>query len=264
MQEALCPILAFFDIAAAFTSLFHSWMFLALEACGAPSGLYQLVQAMYTCISTSTVIDGRKFFLYWIWSGVLQGCPLSGMLFAISLDPLLRKFLAEVETNGKAAVRACADDIGGALKSITTLKIMKGTLDMAERLTNLTLKPQKCVLVPLMQNISEELVALIKGWLVRELPDWKDFTVKGCSLYLGFHLGPAAGVVQYDRVVRKFMMRANKIADTHSSAAVSAHLYNTRVVPVVTYLTQLTMPPNKSSPSSARPFYTSCTCPQTR
>eukprot|EP00972_Heterocapsa_arctica_P045683 6741317-Heterocapsa_arctica.AAC.1 len=48
-------------------------------------------------------------------SGVLQGCPLSGLLFAVSLDPYLRWMKHDIEDAGLGVIRACADDIGASL-----------------------------------------------------------------------------------------------------------------------------------------------------
>ena len=50
-------------------------------------------------------------FMFVILSGVLQGCPLSGSLFVIAIDPLLHMFKTMLENSSLAWVRACADDI---------------------------------------------------------------------------------------------------------------------------------------------------------
>ena len=64
--------------------------------------------------------------LKWLFSvkcGVLQGCPLSGTLFVIAIDPLLTLFEHYIYNPGLGAVYACADDIGAALKDIRGLII---------------------------------------------------------------------------------------------------------------------------------------------
>ena len=105
-------LLAFFDFAAAFPSVMHSWIMIVIDANGTSDGLRQLIKAMYCFVECGTVPDGEYFFLYLILSGVLQGCPLSGMIFAMTVDPFLQKFVTEAEDTNVAVVRACADDSG--------------------------------------------------------------------------------------------------------------------------------------------------------
>jgi hypothetical protein len=166
------------------------------------------------------------------------------MLFAIAVNPFLRKFKAEVEDTGSACVRACADDVGGALKGIETLITMEHTFDMAQRCAGLYLKPMKCVIVPTFASYSDALAQRITEWLTRYLPQWSAFKVKDASKYLGVLMGPAAGAKQYVHAQRKWRDRARAIAGTHSSALVSAHLYNTRAIPVLGFLPQLTVIPS--------------------
>ena len=127
-----CPILAFWDFAAAFPSVAHAWLFLVLEARGVPDGFLAVIVAMYDMVCAFAVADGCTTFLFWILTGVLQGCPLSGMLFAIIMDPFLVKFEMDICSTGKGCVRACADDVGAALSSLHDLIIAKEIFDTAK------------------------------------------------------------------------------------------------------------------------------------
>ena len=49
----------------------------------------------------------------------------------MGVDPFLNKFVAEAEDTGEAVVRACADDIGAALRNISGLALLKPTFDDA-------------------------------------------------------------------------------------------------------------------------------------
>ncbi len=51
-------------------------------------------------------------------SGVLQGGPLSGVLFALRLSPFLLMMQEGAEVKLLAATRARADDIGAAVRRI--------------------------------------------------------------------------------------------------------------------------------------------------
>ncbi len=90
----LLPALVFWDFAAAFASASHEWLFLALWALGAPDGFINLVKGIYY-LSHSFIAEGSALtFFCWTLSGVLQRCLLSGLLFAVVIDPLLRAFEA--------------------------------------------------------------------------------------------------------------------------------------------------------------------------
>ena len=112
----LRPIIALFDFIAAFPSVLRRWLFLVLTVCDLPIGMIRICESMYWLAQGV----GRSFghhavFLYWIWSGVLQGCPLSGSLFVLAIDPFLDKFYKLVHSVGLGKLGACADDIGAVL-----------------------------------------------------------------------------------------------------------------------------------------------------
>ena len=88
MQDrSLLPIFAFFDIAAAYPSLSHAFLFLALQAFNLPQGALNVFKCMYHNVKAFGRHGGVKMFLFSILAGVIQGCPLSGLAFAIALDP---------------------------------------------------------------------------------------------------------------------------------------------------------------------------------
>ena len=139
------------------------------------------------------------------------------MLFAIVIDPFLRKFEATVVAPGLGTVRACADDIGAALCSMHGLIPCHAIFADAKNISSLTLKPTKCVLVPVAESLSEGLVDRIRGWLTEMLPDWNGFSIQGSAKYLGFMMGPSSQTSQWTGVLAKWRQRAFQIACTHSS-----------------------------------------------
>ena len=109
-----CYIVA--DIAAAFPILAHEFIFIVLRAIGAPLTLYNYVVALYL---DNLAMDrsGKVWFL--VLAGVLQGCGMSGSLFALCFDPILRMLEASVDLKKKGLSRGCADDVGVVVRQLS-------------------------------------------------------------------------------------------------------------------------------------------------
>jgi len=184
------PLLCFYDFAAAFPSVLHAWIGFVFEKMAAPEGLRKLIFVIYFMHITYGSFGGTLVILFQICSGVLQGCPLSGLIFAIVADPGMSAFDEAINKSKVGCVRACADDVGAALKTIWGLLPMKDIFDDLEACAGLTLKPKKCVIVPTGEPLSQQVVDFIKGFLNEFLPQWAAFKVASNSTYLGFFMGP--------------------------------------------------------------------------
>ena len=64
---------------------------------------------------------------------------------------------------------------------------------MYEKVIGLTLKPSKCVLIPLSTASCEHNVGVIQEWLSKVVPEWGHFKIANSGKYLGIYLGPGAG-----------------------------------------------------------------------
>ena len=154
------PLLVFFDFATAFPSVLHHWIFLVLQARGFDLGFWHLVRAIYFLKSSWYKIDGVRHFPYWVRSGVLQGCPLSGLIFVMIMDPFVKALerLQQVSipqiqsllpSFRHTTVRVCADDVGAALATILRLPKLHFIFQFAEKFAGLHLKAKKCIIVPI-------------------------------------------------------------------------------------------------------------------
>ena len=83
------PAIMLYDYAAAFPSVSHVFLFVCLTAAGLPGGMIAFFRALYTNNQVYVNIDGEILWLYEVLAGVLQGCPASGSLFVIALNPCL-------------------------------------------------------------------------------------------------------------------------------------------------------------------------------
>jgi endonuclease/exonuclease/phosphatase family metal-dependent hydrolase len=249
----LPAILAFWDFAAAFPSVFHKFIFAVLEARGFPLGFIDFIKSLYF-FNAAYYSDGGSFiFLFWIFSGVLQGCNASAFLFDCVLDPFLEAFSEFITQNPNAnsspahrgIIRACADDIGAALLSLKGLKYMEPIFDLAEQLAGLTLKPSKCVLIPISARFDETIVYSMKVWLSINIPKWSDFQIRPAAKYLGICMGPQARALQWAAPLKKFCERAQLIGSVHAPLSISSLLYNSHAVSLLPYVAQVCSIPDK-------------------
>ena len=129
-------------------------------------------------------------------SGVLQGCPLSGTLFAIALGPFLDKLDRILGRGAHEIVRACADDIGAVVNFSRSLVQTAPVFDSARAAAGLATKPCKCVILPVYTSCSISTVTVCRDWLTRQIPAWSGFLIQPAARYLGVHVEPAAGEKQ--------------------------------------------------------------------
>ena len=234
-----------FDFAAAFPSMGRSWILACLLAFGALAGAADCIESIYHFNIALAAVGGAFTPLFFIFSGVLQGCPLSGFLFAMGIDPFLTWVYIVLELPGLATIRACADDLGASLRRLSALLILFPVFRVVGLVTGLDLKPRNCVLIPTGQSCSIQFVAFVRGWLVQHIPQWSEFKVVPSARYLGFFLGPDSNCHQWTVPVGKWLSRAQSAADAHSAASVTASRYNIRAVPVLGYIAQLLpLPPD--------------------
>ena len=195
--------------------------------------------------------------LWLIRSGVLQGCPLSGLLFSVATDPFARPFekiqtspqtklLLDPQNTSKhnVAVRLCADDVGAAMSSILALPKFAMIFHRAHALASLQLKHAKCVLVPLFEGDLENTERQMRKLLSRFLPEWKHFKIASSAVYLGFALGPSSDATQLIKVEAKWIHRCLAMYAAQMALAPSVIAYNTYALTVWSYKAQLLHLPN--------------------
>ena len=86
--------LAWLDIRNAFGSIPHSVLSTALLRMGFPPDLVRMITNVYTGATTEVLTSTGKTPPIPIHSGVKQGCPLSAILFNLSLELVIRKCIS--------------------------------------------------------------------------------------------------------------------------------------------------------------------------
>ncbi|CAK0888508.1 unnamed protein product, partial [Prorocentrum cordatum] len=167
---------------------------------------------IYENVTRRGNIGGVTSFMYHITAGIVQGCPASGLLFSLALDPFLQDFRSVVDGTGRGHTRACADDIGMALKCISALSEISAVFRKAQRLAHLKLKIPKCHIVPLIDSASPEVIHQYRLWLGTHLPGWTSMGISGKLKYLGMFLGPDVEWDSWHAPLSKYQSRCALIA----------------------------------------------------
>ena len=243
LRPELKPILVLFDFASAFPSVFHCWLMAVMVHCGAPQGLRNIVQALYTANNAFVQTESGYVFLFSILSGVLQGCPFSGAIFSMCVEPFVRRIYAMVDAVSLGASRICADDIGIVLNRLSAFVRLPPIFKAAQLVAGLTLKPKKCVIIPLEGSFSETLQDAIKNWLHEKVPAWAFFSIRLAGKYLGFMIGPGAKDQSWVEPLRKWKLRAKEISTSGMPTAAAITAYNSKAITLLSYVAQLEPPP---------------------
>ena len=229
-----------FDFKSAFPSVSHKYLFCLLRVLGLPSALLTILSHFYIAAIAFSVIDHIK--LYEAKSGVLQGCPLSGTLFALVLDPFLALLDTVVQREG-GLLRAAADDIAMILRCLSVLREIERHFASFRRHSLLALKPAKCVIVVAEGPATQSRVERIKVVLNRYTPAWSAFAIRDVAVYLGWRIGAKAMQETWRAAVLKYRERISALVATRAPAHLAANLYNTFVVSLLSYLPIFGKPP---------------------
>ena len=112
-------------------------------------------------------------------------------MFAIS--PTLWMFRKQIDS---AIVRACADDIGAAIRKLDHLPIIHRIFDKYTKASSSFLNQPNVWLVLLCARMMPPVLAPSKSGSVKNIPEWVNMKIQTHAKYLGLFLGPSAGSVQ--------------------------------------------------------------------
>lgn len=217
-------------------------MFKAFEAANAPEGLLLALRAVHEEVWALQVGTSAIVFLYAMQSGVLQGCPLSGSVFAVSFDGPLRMLALRLGSAG--LVLACADDVLLVLRAIQSMFLIAQIFQVITLATALKVNFSKCVAVPLWRTFSMHTKASLRTSLTRWAPEWASIAIEGFTTFLGYAFGPGATPSDIWRAaLEKYKTRSRLIISSTPPPSVGANLLRSRADSVLQYLGQLLEPP---------------------
>lgn len=143
-------LIAFLDLKNAFGSIPHSSLQTMLNCLPIPNSLRAVIADIYTNAS-STFCLGTEAPILPLVSGVLQGDPLSPIMFNLALEPVLRSLSRchgqSVLGSTNVGVSAYADDLALAFTNKEHLQNAINEAVETGRLLNLTFRPSKCYIL---------------------------------------------------------------------------------------------------------------------
>lgn len=101
---------AWLDIASAFSAIPHEAVLMNLRCLGVGDPFCELIHDIYSDNLTTILCGNSNDVAVPVLAGVRQGCPLSGLLFALTIDPALRLLHSGAE-HPSSSVLAFADDV---------------------------------------------------------------------------------------------------------------------------------------------------------
>ena len=153
------------DLTNAFGSVPHSLFIDTLTRKGMPQSFIQIVKDIYTDNTTVIDVNGKRSEKVPIKRGVLQGCPLSPLLFNCCIDPLLTHIERYNKHDGISfewedksytmTTQAYADDLVLIANSKEAAERMINSLETYCNMTGLVIAPKKCNAIVEGYDISE-------------------------------------------------------------------------------------------------------------
>ena len=150
-------VLVTIDLTNAFGSVPHQLMFDTLARKGFPSAFLETIEDIYTDNFTRIDVNGASSNQIPTKRGVLQGCPLSPLLFNSCIDPLLTHLeryrrgegvsFTWKELSYTITAQAYADDIVLVANSKESADKMIEDLQAYCHMTGLTIAPKKCIAI---------------------------------------------------------------------------------------------------------------------
>jgi endonuclease/exonuclease/phosphatase family metal-dependent hydrolase len=226
--------LALLDFKAAFPSLSQHWIFHVLEFMNLPEFITTALKRLYSNCYAAILFNGEVYDGINITSGIKQGCPASGSLFALSLDPFIRHLLVQLPMPVHLIV-AFADDIAIASRQLMkALPIILREFRRLAKIMTLFLNMTKCKFIPYWQNGIFD----TKRFITDNLPEMMAAEVCSSGTLLGVLLGPGAEQRVMTPAASKFWHRALEARSLMTSFKHSLRHYSVFAFPVLSYIVQ--------------------------
>ena len=206
-----------------------------LKATGVPICFIEVIRTFYNNHNHILKVKGLQFTGIELRAGVRQGCPLSGLLFALCVDILIRKI--STLTGPEGCIGAFADDIAMVVQDFWAVApLLQREFTEFQAISALSLNVNKTVVIPLWPTHMDN---TFKNLLKEACPRWANVAVDSKGKYLGFLIGPGAGDSCWVKPLHKFEKRVQHWASLHLGIPMNILAFNIYIVTVLEYVAQL-------------------------
>ena len=228
------PCFALWDFRAAFPSVEHEWIFFVLVAMMLPGFVIHAIKQLYKHCKVVIVFAGMRKEGFNITAGIKQGCPLSGTLFALALDPFMRRLLWQLPAS-MGILTGFADDLGALLFDLfKSLPWLMHVFYQFASASGLHLNKEKCVLIPLW-SISEK---NLRNWLAEDVGGFQKCTISNFAKYLGIMIGPDAAGKSWVAPTKKYVERVHAVRNLGLGFCRAVSNYQIHAVSVLQFVAQ--------------------------
>ena len=243
----------FIDTRKAFDSLHHEFIFEVLRRKGFPGWVISAVASLLHQVTVTPFFGELTDVWIGIARGVKQGCPLSPLLFALCMDPLLRAIQSGAPQMG---VKAYVDDIQAYSADLADHAKAMTLIDGFAAASGLGINRDKTVII---QAKDEPELAAWMGrghcpWARADVPAELHLKIQDHCTALGFPVGGEISTSDvFSKPVEKMRNRLIAYQPTlrRMTPTKRYHVYNIFIHPLISYVSQACSIP-QVGPSSWR------------
>jgi hypothetical protein len=243
--------IAWLDVRNAFGSIPHSALLATLSHMGFPPDLVEMIGKIYTGATTEVVTPLGKTPSIPIHSGVKQGCPLSAILFNLSVELIIRKCIAKAQTLSRGPLKhhgcsisilAYADDLVILARTKESLQSLLDAVSSAADSLHLQFRPDKCASLSLNKHAPRICANdfLIQGESINALNQEDHYR------YLGVPIGLIPNITDLQKLVDDLTSKLEKIETSLLAPWQKLDAIRTFIQPCLTYALRSTDPTTKS------------------
>ena len=215
------------DFAKAYDSVSREFLFLLLEWIGVPKPYITLIRALYHDVYASPALHGKTKCQIRMRDGLKQGCPLSCLLFILTIDPLIT-LLGRLPRVDPAAF---ADDVAVGARDPVDIVPALLLVDAWSKVSRVITNHAKTKI------ISTSAAPVLFTHLAP--PHWSALKYTDTYVYLGVLFGRSVDATDvFEAAVEKFERRIGafmSMQDLHSMPG-RVRLANVYLLPIFSYL----------------------------